>query len=202
MAFVYILRSGDEHLFKIGRTSGAVEARHRQLSTGNPHPLTPFDVIETDYASDCETYLHHRLRSKRSGRSDATEFFELDPTELAEVIRDARDFVADVLPKRAEAERLGNEQSDGRILQPGDDEWETYRRLLDVRQAEDVLGYDRERLENELKLAIGRAAGLANMATWKTQSARRFDEAAFKTEDPGVYERFVRETRYRVFRLL
>src|SRR5712691_1199534 len=66
MAYVYILRSGDENLFKIGRTDGDVEARIRQLATGNPYRLTKFDVIDTEHDSLCETYLHRMLRSKRS----------------------------------------------------------------------------------------------------------------------------------------
>src|SRR5438552_846267 len=76
MAFVYILRSGGENLFKIGRTDGDVDARIRQLATGNPHPLTKFDVIQTEHDSLCETYLHRMLRSRKSLASDAREFFD------------------------------------------------------------------------------------------------------------------------------
>jgi hypothetical protein len=36
MAYVYILRSGTENIFKIGRTKGDVDTRILQLSTGNP----------------------------------------------------------------------------------------------------------------------------------------------------------------------
>lgn len=65
MAFVYILRSGNEDLFKIGRTRGELAARIKNLSTGNPHALTLFDSIETDDDAACETYLHGRLQSRR-----------------------------------------------------------------------------------------------------------------------------------------
>jgi hypothetical protein len=82
MAYVYILRSGGENLFKIGRTDGDVEARIRQLATGNPYRLTKFDVIDTEHDSLCETYLHRMLRSKRSLASGAREFFEITPEEL------------------------------------------------------------------------------------------------------------------------
>src|SRR2546428_3158194 len=86
MACVYILRSGNENLFKIGRTDGDVEARIRQLATGNPHRLTKFDLIETEHDSLCETYLHRMLRSKRSLASEAREFFRITPEDLMSVI--------------------------------------------------------------------------------------------------------------------
>jgi hypothetical protein len=110
MPAVYVLRSGKDDLFKIGRAKD-VEARRKHLSTGNPQPLTIFDVIETEYARDCETYLHRCLRSKRSRRSDAQEFYEVDPAYLGrEILRGARDFVA-FLPTRGVAERLAKEHA-------------------------------------------------------------------------------------------
>jgi hypothetical protein len=200
VAFVYILKSGDEDLFKIGRTRRDVEARIRQLSTGNPHPLTVFDVIETDYDSDCETFLHGRLRAKRLA-GDAREFFAISADELGEAISDAREFMEEFAPRQREAERLAKEESDGRVLQPGDAEWDTYRRLVEVRVAETALKLDRVRLETELKLAIGTAAGLERIATWRTQSTRTLDEARLKIAEPTLYESFLRESRSRVFRL-
>ena len=56
MAYVYVLRSGTENIFKIGRTTRDVDARIYQLSTGNPQPLTKYAVIETDYDTVCEKY--------------------------------------------------------------------------------------------------------------------------------------------------
>jgi len=112
MAFVYILRSGDEDLFKIGRTSGDVEARRKHLSTGNPHPLTVFDAIETDDVAACESFLHGRLQSKRCA-GDAREFFALAAADLQDAIREARDYLTDDLPRQKEAERLAKQDSDG-----------------------------------------------------------------------------------------
>jgi Meiotically up-regulated gene 113 len=114
---VYVLRSGNSSLFKIGRTRN-LGRRMEQLASGNPDRLTLFDSIETDDAAACETYLHHRLRSRRSKDSDATEFFDLDPEELRDVIQDARAFLDDFIPKQREAERLANEESREEILLP------------------------------------------------------------------------------------
>ncbi len=45
---VYILRSGDSDMLKIGRTRGEVRERIKQLCTGNPHPLSIFREIDTN----------------------------------------------------------------------------------------------------------------------------------------------------------
>jgi hypothetical protein len=201
MGYVYIYRSGDGNLFKIGHATDH-EKRVKALTTGNPEPLTQFDVIETEYASQCETYMHHRLRSKKSRRSAASEFFEVDPTELTELIADARHYAAEVLPKIAQADRLAEVECDERLLRPGDAEWEIYRTLLRVREDYDTLGFQKDRLEAELKLAIGTASGMARIATWKMVTTRRLDAEALRHEKPELYEAFLRESRSRRLLLL
>lgn len=198
--FVYVIRSGAGSRFKIGRTRGSVDARLKQLSTGNPERLTVFDVIETEDDALCETYLHHKLRERRvpgGGR----EFFELDADELSSAIADARVFLQEFLPMKREAERLASEESETRLLTPGDAEWELYRELLETRAEEDELAFERERLEVELKLAIGTASGIKDIATWKTQVRHTTDAEALRLQEPDIYERFLRETRSRVLRL-
>ena len=201
MAFVYVLRSGEEELFKIGRTRGDLHARIRQLATGNPHRLTLFDHIETDYEALCETYLHRRLRSRRSGEGAAREFFSLSTAALSDALQDAREFLAEFVPKQREAERLAKEESDGVLLKPGNQEWELYRRLLEIRESEYSLSLDRALLENQLKLAIGKADGLEQVATWKSHEVKKFDEAVFKLAEPRLFEAFVRASLQRKFRL-
>ncbi len=199
-SFVYVLRSGGGDRFKVGRTRGSVEARRKQLATGNPEPLTVFDAIETEEDALCETYLHHKLREKRVA-GGGHEFFELDADELANAIRDAREFLEEYVPRKREAERLATEESEERLLSPGGTEWELYRQLLETRAAEDYLAFERERVEVELKLAIGTAAGLEHIAAWKTQTRHATDCEALRLQEPEIYERFLRETRSRVFRV-
>jgi hypothetical protein len=198
---VYILRSGEDDLFKIGRAAD-LEKRMKHLATGNPHPLTLYAEIETEHASDCEAYFHHRLQSKRSTRSDATEFFEVDPAHLDELIDEVRVHNDEFLPRRAAAEHLAEEQNDDRMLEPGEVERGLYRRLLEVREQRDTLNFECVRLETELKLAIGTAAGMEGIATWKAHSMKRFDQEAFGVEYPDLYEAFKRESLARSFRLL
>jgi predicted GIY-YIG superfamily endonuclease len=182
---VYIYRSGGGNVFKIGRATDLAK-RLRTHATGNPEPLTEFAVIETEHAAQCETYLHHRLRSKRSTRSDATEFFEVDPDELATLVADARHWANEVLPMMAEAERLSEETCDDRILQPTDGVLETYRTLVDVRERYDTLGFQKDWLEAQLKLIIGTASGIDRIADWKTVLSHRLDGDLFKSEHPDL----------------
>ena len=201
MAYVYILRSGNENLFKIGRTDGDVEARIRQLATGNPHRLTKFDVIETEHDSLCETYLHRMLRSKRSLASEAREFFRITPEDLMSVIREAREFLAEFVANQMEADRLAEGETDGVLLKPGDTEWSIYSRLLVAREEEDTYRYQRQLLENKLKIVIGRADGLDGIATWRTQAVERLDQPALKAAEPDIFRMYVKTSRTRVLRL-
>ncbi len=197
MAHVYVLRSGNEDVFKIGRTRQDVDSRRRGLATGNPHPLTVFDVIETEHEALCETLLHRRFRSRRvSG-----EFFAVGPEELEAAIGETRELLADLVASQKEVERLGEEESDGLVLKPGSAEWSLYEKLLEVREAQDHYAFQRELLENKLKLTIGGAEGLEGIATWKTQDRRQFDAASFRLDRPEMFQSYIKLCRLRVFRL-
>jgi Meiotically up-regulated gene 113 len=201
VGFVYVYRSGDGNVFKIGRTTD-LGKRIKTHATGNPEPLTEFAVIETQYASQCETYLHHRLRSRRSTRSDATEFFEVDPDDLAALVEDARHYADEVLPKLAEVERLASEACDDRVLPASELALDIYRRLLSVREQYDTLGFEKDRLEAELKLLIGATSGIERVANWRVIVSQRFDGELFKQEHPELHGQYLRESRYRRFDLL
>jgi hypothetical protein len=201
MGYVYIYRSGDGNVFKIGYTTD-LEKRVKTHATGNPEPLTPFGVIETEHPSKCETYLHNRLRTKRSTRSDGTEWFEVDPDYLTDVIAEARHYADEVLPMIEEAERLSGEQCDDRILPPTDAVLVTYRMLAKVREEYDTLGFEKDHLEAKLKLIIGTALGIEGVANWKMVSTHSFDAAAFKDAQPDLYQAFLREHRSRRLNLL
>lgn len=80
------------------------------------------------------------------------------------------------------------------------------RRLARIRRAKKVL----EDREGEMELVVKAALadrgdtlmeGKEKLATWKTQSARRFDSKALQEAEPELYERFRKETESRVLRL-
>src|SRR5215471_16109828 len=141
MAYVYILRNSNEDLFKIGRTRDDVDARSKHLSTGNPHRLTIFDVIETGHDSLYETYLKSTLRSKRYLDGHGQEWFALTPAEMSTAISDAREFLAELVETQQRAARLAEEETDGLLLKPGDTEFSICINLLAARQDEDKSRY-------------------------------------------------------------
>jgi len=188
MAYVYILRNGNENLFKIGK-SVDVEDRIRGLTTGNPR-LAVFDKIETEDEDEWETYLHKRLRSKRSRGSSAQEFFEITPEALRTVLREAREFLPSFLQTRQAADCLADERSTDRMVAPSREDVAIYQELLEVREQEDRCRYQRLHLENKLKLAIGTAAGLDGVASWRTLTKQKFDQAAFKEEQSELYQKY------------
>ena len=59
--------------------------------------------------------------------------------------------------------------------------------------------------KDAIKRAMGDAARLTingrDAATWKTQTANRFDQRAFQEAHPALFEQFIKQTESRVFRL-
>ena len=59
--------------------------------------------------------------------------------------------------------------------------------------------------KDSLKRRIGEAARLTSngrdLVTWKSQSAKRFDQRAFQAAHPDLFEQFIKTTESRVFRL-
>lgn len=62
-----------------------------------------------------------------------------------------------------------------------------------------------ETTESAIKRAMGEASTLmlagTKLATWKTQSARRFDQRAFQAAHDSLFDAFLKTTETRVFRL-
>ena len=201
MGWVYVLRSGDEDLFKIGMTRGPVSARVKGLSTGNPHQLTEYGSIETEHPSKVESFIHGLLFSKRSRRSGATEFYEVTPAELDVAIRQAREYAETDIPLEAEAERLSAEPCEDRIVVPSESDWSLYDQLLHARQVHHSATHARERLEWMLKLRIGTASGIERLALWPVITTSRFDASAFASDHPDLHRQYLRESRHRRFDL-
>lgn len=61
----------------------------------------------------------------------------------------------------------------------------------------------KEECKNNIKAYLGNSETGSSMnweVTWKTQTARRIDSKMLKKEEPGIYDRYSKETRNRVFR--
>jgi len=201
MAHVYVLRSGTENIFKIGRTKGDVDARILQLSTGNPYPLTKFDVIETEHDAQCENYLHRRLSTKRINSGPAQEFFAITPAGLNSILDEVRTYLCECLPVVLEAEKIAAEDSDGSVKTPGNEAQSIYQKLLELEEQRTKIDAQCDYLESCLKLLIGKAEALEGIALWRTQIRTLLDQSTLKREEPDTFGRYLKESKSRPFRL-
>lgn len=83
--------------------------------------------------------------------------------------------------------------------------FETFEDLKAVKAQAKRLDGEIELLETKIKAHMGEASALIyhgqTLATWKTQSARRFDTKAFEAAHPALCEQFRKVSESRVFRL-
>jgi Meiotically up-regulated gene 113 len=207
MACVYVLRHGNEDVFKIGRTKSTIDRTINQLSRGNPYRLTEFARIETEDEVACETFLHQRLRTKRVVKGGGNEFFQIDPIELNAAIDEAKEFVTEFIAAKAQADELSRIETDAALasLKPSESDLVVYSNLLSVRESQDRLRVQREFLEAKLKLRMGRACSMEGIATWKGQWRQNFDIQAFRAAEADLYaelfRRFGTESYKRFFRI-
>lgn len=203
MGVVYALQHGTEEKFKIGLIrGGSADARRKALSTGNPKRLKLVAEIETEHHGACEKYLHKTLGSKRIGDGDGTEWFALSPEELQAAFARARQYMAEYADDLAAIESLETTQPDDQLRAPTEEEMLLCRKAVELRQAQSRIGFELELIENKLKIAIGRSAGLDGVATWKSVSNTRLDFDRLKEERPDIYEAFLKPpTSTRTFRL-
>src|SRR5438128_4463837 len=128
MKGVYVLRLGDRDRFKIGKTSIGVDSRIRSFRTGNPDTSVEIDRFETDaYLATCEKCVQHKLRSKRvHGRRDT---FNVSFACLGAILEWCHRFWPDFSAAKQEAERWKDAESDGRMLEPTDEDRATMASL-------------------------------------------------------------------------
>jgi predicted phage-related endonuclease len=201
MAFVYVFQSGSTNHFKIGRTKGDIEDRRKDLSTGNPQPLVLFDHIETDYDSLVEKYLHTLFFEFSSQDSDAKEFFNIAPDALRQGLSKARKFLENYIPLYLEAEALKSVEPTEEIKTADDHILELYKELRRLKGKIEILKFEYQMIENELKSKVGNAMGIDGVAMWKTQVSLVLDQKSLKENLPGVAEEYTIERRSRIFKL-
>ena len=75
---VYVLQEGRSNIFKIGVTSGTdIDRRRRQLNSGNPQGLRPFQVIDLEPAREAESLFQPRQVHPNVPGHGGKEFFEM-----------------------------------------------------------------------------------------------------------------------------
>jgi hypothetical protein len=183
---VYILKEGTSNIFKVGRTKGEVSKVLKRLQTGNSQPLNHFDTVEISQESACEAFFHRRLVSRRVGGGGGWEFFQMDSDEhMRTTIREFKAMVRALQESEEAVTPFEHEQCSSELIDASDEDREMLGKLLKIREEQGYLQFEYDMLETKLKLRIGNAAGIRDVATWKTEL--RLDQETFKTVDPEMY---------------
>lgn len=93
-----------------------------------------------------------------------------------------------------------NRHADGKIIEVGQDIFDAYSELKDLKKELAALDERKEALEEKIKMAFGDAEAISyggdTIATWKApKPSMKFDSAAFKAANPALYNEFSKETQ-------
>ncbi|WP_067665957.1 GIY-YIG nuclease family protein [Nocardia miyunensis] len=195
VGYIYAFRLGALEKFKIGQTTMTPEKRRSSLQTSCDQPLKLFDAIETDEHKALELHIKDVWGHRRSTEG-GTEIYHLTETEAAQLFSDCRTWVTEDLPKQRRTEELEAIEPDPTEL-PSDEQTRELRsqwiKLHDeeirAKQEFDRAVAARARVETELKLTIGTAAGIEGVATWETDvKSRRISPDLVQAREPELFE--------------
>lgn len=190
MGWAYVLKYGEVgNRYKIGKAKD-LEARRKALAAASFERLIPYAEIESEQHAQIETFIKHRLQSRRWLGGDGIDQYEVDQAELDEVITAAELWNREMLPRMAEAARLTKLRCNGTVLTPGDVERELHRELMRLRQVEQTTQQEMRRVEMELKLIMGTASRLEGIVTWQNQTSTSFNLARFKREQRPLHDEY------------
>lgn len=177
------------------------------------------DNVPLTYVAQCAWYMavmdfDYAVVAALFGGHDYREFrIERDKELEKLLIERGHDFWHNfVLPKNPPApvtekdtlRLLGKAQDEGTAI-ADESTFDVYRELANAKADASVLAEKIKSLETQLKLFTGTASALTYngkpLATWKVQKSRRLDQQALKAACPEIYERFLKTSETRVFRL-
>ena len=105
----------------------------KHCRTGNPKELKLFDLIETDFDSDVENYLHKKLYMYYSKEGDSKEFYIIGEDELKDGIKDAREYEKNIIPIKLEAKENNLLESNGNYLEHDEDILSLTKELYEIK---------------------------------------------------------------------
>lgn len=200
MGIVYFFRAkNDENLFKIGFTKGNLEKRFKTVATSSPHKLEIFRYVETELYTKMEKYFHHLFDNKREENG---EFFRIHPAELNSEIDKAIEMFESIVKDIDSVEKYVLIKDNDKMIGPEDNIKTISLNLRKIKTQISNLDFEKEILENKLKNAIGENKGIEGIATWKTQTQKRFNAKQFETDHPELYQKYISESNGRVLRLI
>ena len=155
--------------------------------------------IETEEPADCESFLLHYFESRCVDREKKTFRFGAD--EVANVVKVAEGFSRRFLPLQNAVEQLKHQASNNRFLPAEQRQRDLCHQIHILREEEFRVSKRRELLENELKVAIGTAAGIQGLATWRSHEQDSFNRERFKAEHPDMFRAYVQPKIVRLLKL-
>ena len=143
-----------------------------------------------------------------SGREFGYKDLAFVPDFYGWLVEEAEKFWKDTVEGRQEPSAVSvqdvllkyNRHTDGKVQEVGDDIYNDYRDLKDVRKQIDALEERKETLEGRIKLAFGDAEAISyggdTLATWKAPKAsKKFDAKAYQAEHPDLCAPYIFETQ-------
>lgn len=93
-----------------------------------------------------------------------------------------------------------NRHTEGKVIEVGDDIFEAYKGLKELKDELSAIEERKEELEARIKLCFGDAEAISYggevLATWKApKPSKTFDSKAFKAAEPALYSSFCKETQ-------
>jgi hypothetical protein len=187
MGFVYFVKHDGSDVYALRSTAAA--------DPGNVDAKIP-----SDDPPECESFLQHYFESKCVDRK--AKLFRLGSEDLGVAFKAAEGFVRRFVPLQHSVEQLKTQTSSNRLVAPERRHGELCRQIRELREQEFRISKRRELLENELKVAIGTAAGIEGLATWRSHVQNSFDRERFKAEHPDMFNSYVHPKIMRTLQLI
>jgi putative phage-type endonuclease len=190
-----------------------------ECKTANIYAKSEYDsgYIPPQYLAQCMHYLavtgldRWYIAILIPGAAFYTFVIERDDKQIYALMKAEEDFWNHVVEKTPPEATAGDGEtlnhmygfySDDAVQLDLDEEIE---RLDSIITLQKDLKAEKEAIENRIKekMAVNTVARSDNgrWVTWKVQKRRQFDAMAFKNENPDLYEKYIKESETRVFKL-
>jgi hypothetical protein len=195
---IYLAKGDNSATYKIGKTIRPTDERLKQHRTSDPSMKFIYVFTCCD-PSGAEAFLLKAFESKRVlGSKESFDLDEHDLQELPRLIGDYERFAS----LEVEVDKLKRNACSLRFISPDICDEEDCVKLREIREKKARLEFEEQMIEWRMMLKIGSNAGLIGLASWKSSSKPILDQTALKLEEPIIYERFLKQSIRRIFRLL
>lgn len=208
MAVLYVLRFGNEPIFKVGFTTRSVERRVRELSTGSARQLktvAEFPVVQ-EVIRQCEAHVHAELDHLKH-REGGQEFFRFEDQEkFCALVHDSIKTFVEMIEHTDSISQAPLGDFEGSRLPVSSLPVETSEVIVNALRDRSalvaqmrLLELRRKALEDALRGRFGAVDSLlakdgSELLRWEKTQQKHFDLNRFRAEQPALAEHYT-ETR-------